>query len=322
MLCKITKRTEHREITLDEFKRQKGYGIYKKFRQISKSVNFLQLFGGSPSVLSQSALEVFWTPEQVEEYLKDNRCDYELEEVQNKYKNYPLERQKYIAAATRIRTNFFKSYPGLLERCDREVKYAKEHGYCRSVFGGTKNQIQMLLRGSYDEKFSSGILRNIENVSKNYLAQQLEACIRGRAMREIHNWLKDNNYKSMVWNEVHDSIDYYIYKPEAKDVLAHIKHVEERKIPELMFNWVPLPSDCSMSDLTKGQYYKEENSPESFGIDWDDNLEFQDPDPFNVELSPELETEYFDNRKAWWASKEQVDPLARKIYSYRKEKGI
>ena len=86
--------------------------------------------------------------------------------------------------------------------------------------------------------------------------------------------------------------------------------------------WVPLPADCSISDHSKGQYYKEENSAESFGIPWSDNLEFQDPDPFGVELAPEFETEYFDKRARWWADKGLTDPLARKIYKYRKEKGI
>ena len=36
-MCKITRRTEHREITLDEFKKQKGYGDYKKYRQLAKA---------------------------------------------------------------------------------------------------------------------------------------------------------------------------------------------------------------------------------------------------------------------------------------------
>lgn len=322
MACKVTRKTEHRQITLDEFKKQKGYGDYKKFRQIAKAQNFSLIFGGSESVFSQYSLEIYWTLYDVNQYLEDNDCGLELEEVQKKYKNFTEEHQRFVAAASRMRKGFFKGYPGLLVRCDREVKYASEHGYCRSVFGGTRNLIELFLRGAYDDKYESGTLKNLENISKNYLAQQLEACIRGRAMREMDEWLINNGYKSRVWNEIHDSIDYYLYKTEAKDVLAHVKHIEERKIPELKEFWVPLPADCSISDHSKGQYYKEENSAESFGIPWSDNLEFQDPDPFGVELAPEFETEYFDNRAKWWASKGLPDPLARKIYKYRKENNI
>ena len=37
MPCKIEKDTEHRTITVEEFQRQKGYGDYKKFRQVAKA---------------------------------------------------------------------------------------------------------------------------------------------------------------------------------------------------------------------------------------------------------------------------------------------
>lgn len=321
MPCKITKRTEHRQITLDEYKKQKGYGDYKKFRQIAKAENFSLIFGGSASILSQYSLEIYWNIDEVNQYLEDNHCEKELEEVRKKYKTYTDEHQRFVAAASRMREGFFNGYPGLLTRCDREVKYASEHGYCRSVFGGTRNLIELMLRGSYDEKNESGRLKNLENISKNYLAQQLEACIRGRAMREMQEWLLKNNYKSLIWNEIHDSIDLYLYKTESHDVLAHLKHLEERKVPELEENWVPLPVDCSISDRTLGHYYKEENSPEGFGIHWN-NLEYEDPDPFGVELKKEYETDYFDRRKNYWKNKGKMDPLARKIQKYRNEKGV
>ena len=41
MSLKITRRTEHREITEEEFKRQKTMQPYAGQRQISKSLNFL-----------------------------------------------------------------------------------------------------------------------------------------------------------------------------------------------------------------------------------------------------------------------------------------
>lgn len=316
-------RTEHRVITLAEFKAQKGFGVYKKYRQIAKSINFGMLFGGSEAVLSANALETNWTLEEVETYIKEFHCEKELEEVQEKYRNYSIEQQKYIASASRMRRNFLEAYPGLVERCEREVKYAKERGYCRSVFGGTRNLIELLLEGIYDDKNESGRLRNLENIAKNYLAQQLEACIRGRAMREIQSWFERNDVDSFVWNEIHDSIDFWINKHNAQKVLAHIKHVEERKIPELQDNWIPLPADCEISDLTAKEhnYYKGGASPESYGLQWTD-AEFLDPDPFGVELSKELETEYFDNRKNYYKEKGQIDPLARKITKYRKENNI
>ena len=321
MPCKIEKHTEHRPITPEEFQKQKGYGDYKKFRQVAKAENFSLIFGGSASVLSSNSIEVFWSPQDLEDYLRDNDCTAELEEVNAKYPSYSEERRKFIAAATKMRNQFFESYPGLLTRCDRETEYAKKHGYCRSVFGGTRNLIELMLRGKFDEKADSKRLKNLENVAKNYLAQQIEACIRGRAMREMNEWLKKNGYKSHIWSEIHDSVDLWVYKEEGNLVLPHFKHLLERTIPELQASWVPLPADCEVSDLSRGEYYKGGTSAESHGLYWG-NGEFYDPDPFGVELSPELETAYFDKRKAWWASKGEIDPLARKIHKYRKEHNI
>ena len=184
MACKISKRIEHREITLEEFKKQKTVNPYKTFRQDSKSLNFLMAFGGSESVLSQQALEAGWTDERIEEFLRENDCSAALEKVAQKYSREPKERQKYIAVANYMRDRFFQGYPQLLERCLREVAYAEKHGYCRSFFGATRNFIELRLKGSWDEKNLSASLRNESNIARNFRAQNYEACVRGRAMRE------------------------------------------------------------------------------------------------------------------------------------------
>ena len=108
MACKISKRIEHREITLEEFKKQKTVNPYKTFRQDSKSLNFLMAFGGSESVLSQQALEAGWTDERIEEFLRENDCSADLEQVAQKYSREPKERQKYIAVANYMRDRFFR----------------------------------------------------------------------------------------------------------------------------------------------------------------------------------------------------------------------
>lgn len=321
MPCKITKTTEHRKISLKEYKKQKGYGDYKKYRQIAKAENFSLIFGGSASVLSSNSLELEWSEKDVDAYLSNYDCSKELEEVKSKYPDYPEERQKYIACATRMRTQFFKGYPGLLTRCDREVDYAYKHGYCRSEFGAKRSMIELHLKGEGDKRTEGAKIRNLENICKNFKAQNFEACIRGKAMTDINNWLIKRGYKGRVWNETHDSIDMWVDKDKANEILPHVKHVLERKVPELEEFWLPLPADCSVSDLKQGQYYKGEFSPESHGINWDNGY-YEDCDPFGVELLPKYETEYFDERAKYWEEKGEIDPLARKIYQYRKEKGV
>ena len=322
MACKITKRTEHREITLEEFKKQKTINPYKTFRQDSKSLNFLMAFGGSESVLSQSALEAEWTDERIEEFLRDNDCTADLEKVSKKYSKEPPERQKYIAVANYMRDRFFQGYPQLLERCLREVAYAEKHGYCRSFFGATRNFIELRLKGSWDEKNLSASLRNESNIARNFRAQNYEACVRGRAMRETQQWLKSRGYKTRVWNEIHDSVDLWLHRDELQEGLPHMKHVFERKIPELEKNWVPLIIDCEISDLNKGDYYKAGQAPEAFDVSWDDKTKYRDVDPFNVELADRYEIEYFQGRRDYWNSLGKEDPLKDQISEYLKTKGL
>ena len=302
MACKIMKTQEYREITEEEFKRQKKAEPYASQRQTAKSENFLLIFGGSAKVLSDSALETFWDEDQCEEFIKLYHCEKELEQVQKSYKNECPSKQKNIAVCSRLRSNFFKGYPGLWNRIQREKENAAENGFVRTVFGKVRNLIELRFRGEYDNREMSGVLRNLENISANHAAQNLEACIRGRAQYEMQSWLINNGYKSRTFGEIHDSVDFYIKKEEIQPVLAHAKHIFEREIPELEADWVPLIVDCEVSDLNEGDYYKGGREASDFGVDWN-SCKYEDPDPFNVELSDKFERRYFEERRRYWEKK-------------------
>lgn len=314
-MIKVTKTTTNREITAEEFVRMKNGQPYKSLRSASKSVNFLCLFGGSPKVLAENSLETSWTPEMIENYLRTNDCSFELRNTMQQYPHEEENKQKCIAIATRIQDEFFKGYPGLKQRIKREQNYSATHGYCRTLFGASRNMIELWLRGEYDNKNMGRTLRNLENISANVRAQNHECCIRGRAQYELVMWLLNTGRASFSWNEIHDSLDLWVKKEEFHDVMAHAKHLLERPIPELKKNWVPLGVDCEVSDLKKGGYYKGGDAPEAFGYVWDD-LELEDPDPFNVEQDIEFERAYFDRRKKHWEKKNVADPLQDKIDAY------
>ena len=270
------KYTVHREITAEEFKKQKNSKEYKPWRQMAKSINFLLLFGGREGMFASEALETNWSQQQLDDFLINNHCEEEIQRAAEMYKRDTPLKQRYIAAAMKMRDSFFKTYPSLAERITREQRYAKKTGYSRSLFGGKRTFVELLLKGSYDEKNFSHMMSNQENGTVNYRAQNHESCVRGHAMYSMVRWLRENNMKSFIFNEIHDSIDICIYKPELEKVLGHIKALCELPVPELMDNWVPLTVDCEVSDLKTHDYYKGGRAPEEFGIDWD-NL--KDPDP-------------------------------------------
>lgn len=270
-MLKITKTIENRQITEEEFRKQKAAPEYATMRQAAKSCNFLLIFGGSPKVFTENALETSWSEEQIDEYIKENHCEPELERAKKSYKREDPVKQKYIAVATRIRTNFFKAYPGLLDRIDRAKTFAAQHGYLRSPFGATRNLIELMLRGEYDNTEMSGTLRNLENIASNYYCQQVEGAYTKRNMYDLEKWFEDNHMKSRVWNEIHDSMDIYVYKPEAQAVLNKAKELLERKVPELADGWVPLVVDCEIADLADPNHddcYKGGRDPSEFGLKW------------------------------------------------------
>lgn len=254
---KISRKTEKRKITLDEFIAQKGSAEFAPLRQISKQLNFLLIFGGSAKIFSEEALETKWSIEQVEKYIEENHCEPELEKVNSMYKNITDEQAKYIAVATRLRDNFFKAYPGLINRIEKERNFAFLHGYVRSPFGATRNLIELFLEGEFDKKENSKMIRNLENICANTSIQNMEAAVTKRYMYDIQCWLKENNLKSKLWNEIHDSIDVYVKKDEIVPVLWKLKKVLESPVDEFTkLSPIKLKVDCEVSDLTKGQYYK------------------------------------------------------------------
>ena len=274
-MIKISKRTETRKITVEEFIRQKSVQPYKDMRQIAKSLNFLLIFGGSAGVFSENALETSWTPEQVDNFIKENNCQDEVEAARLKYAKagYDDEKIKYIAVATRMRDNFFKGYPGLMERIERERKFAASHGYIRSPFGATRKTIELMLRGDYDNKNLSGFMRNLENIAANTAIQNDEASVARRAMVDIQKWLEQHNMKSRMFNEIHDSIDFYIYYNEIVPVLWIARKILEAAQPEFASSPVKLVVDCEISSIPAGQYYKGGVDPNVYlpeGVTWDD----------------------------------------------------
>ena len=224
-MIKIRKSTEIRKITEDEFKRQKTSPEFAPLRQAAKSCNFLLIFGGSPRVFSEEALELTWTEKQIDDYILENHCEPEVERAKKIYRNDDPVKQKYIAVASRIRDNFFKAYPGLMERIKSEQEYATTHGYLRSPFGASRNFIELLLAGEYDEKEMSGIMHSLRNTTSNYYCQQVEGAFTKRNMYDLQCWLIETNKKSFIFDEVHDSVDLYIYKPEAQEVLDKAKEL-------------------------------------------------------------------------------------------------
>jgi DNA polymerase I-like protein with 3'-5' exonuclease and polymerase domains len=252
--CKITKKIKRREITEEELLLLKGDEYWSQLRTAGKMLNFLLVFGGSPKIFAENALETRWTREQIEEYIRENDLEDLREKLSESYRREKPHKIAYITVASDMRTKFFQGYPGLMARIKRNVQFAKEHGYIRGVFGATRNLIQEMLRGEYDNRENNLMMRNLDNICANTDIQNFEACIIHPAIVDVQNTFIERGMKSRVFNMVHDSTDFFIYKPELQEAADIIKERFERPVPEL--RGIPLPIDFDVSDTTKGDYYK------------------------------------------------------------------
>ena len=256
MACKITRHIEEREISEEEFIKQKSFGVFETLRQLGKSTNFLMIFGGSPRVFVETALEVQWSEEQTQQFIRDNKLDDLLDRLKERYPRESDTMLRYLAVAT------FSLYKGLARRIEANREFARNNGYVRGLFGATRKLIEELLRGSYDEREHGAMLRNLDNVCANTDIQNLEASVVNAGMIEIDNWLRETNKLSMIWNNVHDSCDLYVHKAELIEVCEKAAEILTKSRSEL--KGVPLAVDFTICDLSKGDYYKHGKSLASF----------------------------------------------------------
>lgn len=262
MACTIRRRTEIREITLEEFTKQKEETRFADLRQMGKQLNFLQIFGGSPRVFVNTALETSWTREQADEFIEDNHLHKLRADLRERYKRDSEDMISYLTVATFMRKGFFELYTGLMNRIVGNQQFGKEHGYVRSYFGLARKLIEELLRGEYDEKEHGAHMRNLDNVCANTDIQTFEACIAHPAMVSLDEYFETNNKKTRIFSFVHDAIDFYVHKTELHEACAEIERTMIKAIPEL--KGIPLAVDFKIADIAAGDYYKSGKTLASF----------------------------------------------------------
>lgn len=257
----IKKHTIKRKITLDEFMKLKKdeHSPFMQMRQDAKQINFGYIFGMTASTFATRTLETDWSEEQADKYIRENNLRELKDKIINKYPHEEPLMWKMITCAEDIRNRFFKTYPGLMKRIDRERAFALEHGYVRCWHGACRRipELYFMKKGDSgrptgdDTKLYGKLIGNLFNIAANTSIQNLEAVYVMGAISEIHQWLKDNNMKSYIFGSVHDSIDFCIHKDEVEAVCK-----EMLKVCCITIQDMPLDIDISVADLTKGEIYK------------------------------------------------------------------
>lgn len=209
------------------------------------------LFGMHAVTFAKASLKPNWSDAQAEKFIEENDL-YDLKfAVAQKYKNDSPEDWNYIAAAEYIRSQYFKTYPGLMRRIENYRKFAKEHGYIRSIHGAIRHTPVLGLRGDDDDRKE---IAGLDNIAVNTTIQNDEACRVMPSIEIFENWLDENNMKSYTFGTVHDSADMAIHKDEIEIVLPKIHEIFERE--ESWQQGIPLTVDIKIADLNRGEHYK------------------------------------------------------------------
>ncbi len=251
---KISKRTEHRKITLKELILQKESKDFKKWRSLGKGNNFLMIFGGSPMVFYNKILETNWSHEEIKDFIDGEHLHPLKEVVSNKYTRESSKVIDYLTVASHMINMFFDNYKGLMQRIERNRTYAKTHGYVRSVFGATRILTELWLAGEYDKREHSRQLRNLSNIAANADIQNFESCIVNKAMFRADERFQRSTLDVTLFNNIHDSADFYVKKTDLDEFAKIVKEEFEKDFEE--YKGIPLPIDMVYVDKLKGETYK------------------------------------------------------------------
>lgn len=216
-------------ITLEDFIAHKGEFPFCKWRKTAKGINFSLLFGCSANRFAVYLETHDYTEEEAMEYIKDTNNMQLLQSTILKNQG-KLDKKHcvYLTAATLMRDSFFDIYKGLASRIEREQAYAKKHGFVRSWHGPVRHlpelsYVQYGRGGSpagADRALYSSAIAHLLNDACNSTIQTMEARVAFSTWHESCKYLKEWNLKTKIWNNIHDSLDLWIWKPELQLVAA------------------------------------------------------------------------------------------------------
>lgn len=217
------------DLTLQDFVAAKGKVPFKVIRSyIAKTINFSLLFGCSAPTFARILMESTYTEQEALDYIKSSNNMSMLNATIAKYQGQKTRKEcVYLTAATLMRQSFFTTYAGLESRIEREQDFAKKNGYVRAWHGPVRqlpefNYFNIGQNGvvGADRALYSSTYAHMLNDACNSTIQTMEARVAFSTWEEAKRYLEKWKLKSRIWNNIHDSLDLWIYKPELELVMS------------------------------------------------------------------------------------------------------
>ena len=220
------KNITHHDMSTKEFKGfTKTSKTFAAWRQVSKTINFGVLFGCTAPTLAGQLENAGYTEKEALEYIHNMHQEKLFQETVNQ-KRGKMAKNKvaFFVAATLMLEAYYKAYPGVKTRSEREIAFAWDHGYSRMWHGPVRHlpELRYMKRNSKgevmgaDRKLFSSMVSNRQNQAGNSPIQCMEMRVAGATIYNVFQYVDEWHLKSLMWNMVHDSEDWCVYKPEAE----------------------------------------------------------------------------------------------------------
>ena len=122
--------------------------------------------------------------------------------------------------------NYFAQYQDLKKYMDETVEQCRENGYVTTLMGRRRELRDINSRNALART-------NAERVAINTPIQGSAADMIKVAMIQIHQALKQGNFKTKMIMQVHDELVFDVYKPELETVKPIIEKMMKNAIPNL-----------------------------------------------------------------------------------------
>ena len=216
------------ELTVYDFMKNKEYKPFKDWRTVAKTENFGLLFGCSAGTFGGMLQQANFTETECEEYIKLKNLTAVYNAALSNAGGKSPKDIKFLVVADDMRNSFFKSYEGLMCRIKREQMFALAHGYVRAWHGPVRHLAELRymsvndqgnLTGA-DRSLYSKIFAHILNNACNSTIQSMESRLAFSTWVNTSKYLALWGLKSYCWNNIHDSLDFYVWKPELQLVMS------------------------------------------------------------------------------------------------------
>ena len=185
---------------------------------LSKEETMINAFKEGQDIHASTAAKVFNVP--INEVTREQRSNAKTVNFGIIYgvSAFGLSNQTDLSRseAKELIGTYYKTYPRLRNYMSDQVDFARENGYVQTVLGRRRylkniNSANAIVRGAAE--------RNAVNAP----IQGSAADIIKIAMINIHEKLKEGNYKTKMLLQVHDELVFDVYKPELETIKSLVK---------------------------------------------------------------------------------------------------